>query len=307
MDIGWLEVFCEVAQRGSFTAAAQATGYTQSAISRQVSALEGATGATLFDRLPRGVRLTAEGQCLLTHAEAILDRLGAARDDLAALRDLAGGHLRVGAFGTADAMLVPHAMAAFHAAYPKVTLALSEGFTPDHVAGLHAGAVDLAVLSSAPSRPFDTDRLDLRHLIDDHMFVALPTIHPLAHRRVLRLAELAEERWVAGNGRVEDTLISASLRVGFRPRVELVAAEWIARQGLVAAGLGITLIPSLAVAATRPDVVLAALHPDDAPVRTVYAATLRGLAKPPAVVAILDLLDNAVAELRVQINERVGQ
>src|SRR5919108_73446 len=129
MDIGWLEVFREVAQRGSFTAAAQAMGYTQSAISRQVSALEGAAGATLFDRLP--------------------------------------------------------------------------------------------------------------------------TIHPLAHRRVLRLAELAEERWVAGSGRIEDTLISASLRIGFRPRVELVAAEWIARQGLVAAGLGITLIPSLAVAATR--------------------------------------------------------
>ena len=86
MDIGWLEVFREVAQRGSFTAAAQAMGYTQSAISRQVSALEGAAGATLFDRLPRGVRLTAEGKCLLTHAEAILDRLGAAQDDLAALR-----------------------------------------------------------------------------------------------------------------------------------------------------------------------------------------------------------------------------
>lgn len=75
----------------------------------------------------------------------------------------------------------------------------------------------------------------------------------------------------------------------------------------VAVGLGITLIPSLAVAATRPDVVLAALHPDDAPVRSAYAATPRGLAKPPAVVAFLDLLDDAVAELRVQIDERVGQ
>jgi DNA-binding transcriptional LysR family regulator len=307
MDIGWLEVFREVAQRGSFTAAAQAMGYTQSAISRQVSALESAAGATLFDRLPRGVRLTAEGKCLLTHAQAILDRLDAAQNDLAALRDLAGGHLRIGAFGTADAMLIPHAMAAFHAAHPKVTLTLSEGFTPDHVASLHTGAVDVAVLSTAPSRPFDTDRLDLKHLIDDHMLVALPTNHPLAHRRVLRLAELADERWITGNGRIEDTLINASLRVGFRPRVKLIAAEWIARQGLVAAGLGITLIPSLAVAATRPDVVLTALHPNDAPVRTIYAATPRGLTKPPAVTAFLDLLDNAVAELRVQINQRVSQ
>lgn len=118
------------------------------------------------------------------------------------------------------------------------------------------------------------------------MLVALPAVHPLAHWREIRLVELAEERWVAGNGRIEDALIYASLRVGFRPRVELVAAEWIARQGLVAAGLGITLIPSLAVAATRPDVVLAALHLDDAPVRAVYAATPRGRAKSPAVIAL---------------------
>src|SRR2546421_3129853 len=114
MDIVWLEVFREVARRGSFTAAAQALSYTQSAVSRQIAALEQDTGTTLFDRVPRGVRLTDEGRCLLEHAEVVLGRLESARRDLAALRDLDIGRLRVGAFATADAALVPRAMATFH-------------------------------------------------------------------------------------------------------------------------------------------------------------------------------------------------
>jgi len=102
VDTTLLTVFQEVARRGSFTAAAEALGYTQSAVSRQILTLEGELGAALFDRLPRGVRLTEEGRCLLPHAEAVTDRLGAALDDLRALRDLAAGHLRVGVFPTAD-------------------------------------------------------------------------------------------------------------------------------------------------------------------------------------------------------------
>lgn len=306
MDTAWLEVFREVAQHGSFTAAAKALGYTQSAISRQVSSLESAAGAPLFDRLPRGVRLTAEGHCLLGHAEAVLDRLGVARSDLTALRDLAGGRLRIGAFPTADASLVPRAIASFQHAHAKVALSLVEGLTHHLLARLHSGDIDLAVVSTAPSWPLDTARLDLHHLLDDTMFVALPPTHPLVGQGVLRLAQLAEERWVAGRGRVDDTLITASARIGFRPRIELRAAEWIAKQGLVAAGLGITLIPSMAVDATRPDIALAPLHRDDVPARVVYAATPAGLTKPPAVAAFLESLDAAAAEVAGEIAGRAN-
>ncbi|MFE0026894.1 LysR family transcriptional regulator [Amycolatopsis sp. NPDC059021] len=306
MDTAWLEVFREVAQRGSFTAAAKAMGYTQSAISRQVSSLESAVDAPLFDRLPRGVRLTAEGHVLLGHAEAVLDRLGTARSDLTALRDLAGGRLRIGAFPTADASLVPRAIAAFQHAHAKVTLSLVESLTPGQLAQLHSGDIDLAVVSTAPSRPLDTAGLDLHHLLDDTMFVALPPAHPLVGRGVVRLAQLAEERWVAGRGRVDDALITAGTLAGFRPRIELRAAEWIAKQGLVAAGLGIALVPSLAVDATRPDIALAPLHRDDLPARAVYAATLSGLTKPPAVTAFLEFLDAAAAELADETADRVN-
>lgn len=299
MDTALLVVFQEVARQGSFTGAAEALGYTQSAVSRQISALESELGAALFDRLPRGVRLTEEGRCLLPHAAAITDRLGTARGDLRAVRDLAAGRLRVGAFPTADAALVPQAMATFRAAHPKVRLSLAEGLVRDHVAALRAGDLDLAIVTARTPEGFDG--LELRHLLDDPMFVALHPAHPLAGRPELRLAELAEEHWIAGSPRPEETLIATVPHAAFRPRIAYVVGEWIAKQGFVAAGLGITLIPSLAAGAARRDIVLVPLHPDDSPMRRVYAATPAGVTASPALTAFLGHLDRAVAVLRERL------
>lgn len=127
----WLRVFLDVARLGSFTVAARTLGWTQSAVSRQISSLEAALGgAPLFDRLPRGVRLTEAGRVLVPHAESVIERLHGAGRELAALREAAGGRLRVGAFATADAALVPRAIAAFRARHPGVRLTREEGFTP---------------------------------------------------------------------------------------------------------------------------------------------------------------------------------
>ncbi|HEY3004553.1 MAG TPA: LysR family transcriptional regulator, partial [Kribbellaceae bacterium] len=180
MNFAWLEVFREVAARGSLTAAGQALGYTQSAVSRQVSALEKATGARLLDRLPRGVRLTEEGRCLLAHAEALLERRRAAQDELDALRELGAGRLRVGAFDSADATLVPRAMAGFRATYPKVALSLVEEITAAQLDRLHNGELDVAVVSAYRHESLDVDRLELHHLLDDPLMVALPAGHEMA-------------------------------------------------------------------------------------------------------------------------------
>lgn len=268
MDTVRLAVFRAVATLGSFTAAAKSLRYTQSAVSRQIAALEDDLAVVLFDREARGVRLTEEGRVLLTHAEAVLDRLDVARRELAAIRDLDGGRLRIGAFATAEAELVPRAMVAFQRDFPGVELSLSDGLTASLVARLRAGELDVAVVIDGAV----LDGLTAHHLLDDPQFVAMSSDHRLAQRKTLRLAELAGEQWIAGSTAVEDTLIGACLRSGFRPAVRYVVQEWTAKQGLVAAGLGITLVPGLLAGAVRRGVVLKRLRVGEMRPRRVVAA-----------------------------------
>ncbi|WP_406209014.1 LysR substrate-binding domain-containing protein [Kitasatospora sp. NBC_01560] len=288
--MAWLEVFRTAARLGSFTAAGERLGFTQSAISRQISTLEAEFGSALFDRMARGVRLTEHGRALLPHAEALLDRLDGTRRELAALTELSRGRLRVGAFDSANAALVPGALAAFRAAHPLVAISLTEGLSAALLDRLKDEEIDLAVIAGYPEHTYDTEAFDLRPLVDDPVLVALPRDHPLATRSRLRLADLAEEDWIAASRQPESTLLAACVRSGFRPRVEYVVAGWTAKLGLVAAGLGVTLIPSLAARAAPSDVVLVTLHPEDTPVRLVRTATLRGRSAPPAAVAFLALL-----------------
>lgn len=283
-----LRVFVEVARLGSFTAAGQSLDYTQSAVSRQISVLEDEVGVALFDRLARGVRLTEPGRYLLAHAEAVLDRLDVARRELADLRDLAAGRVRVGAFSTAHSSLVPKTISAFRARHPKIAVSLRDAMTPRLLSLLTAEELDVAVVSTTAD--YSLDGVELVKLFDDTMFVGVPTAHRLAGRDRVRLAELADDVWIAGSSRPEDTLISSCLRNGFRPRIGFVVREWIAKQGFVAAGLGVTLIPSLAADAVRPDIALVSLHADDVPVREVFAATARGLSLSAATKAFLDVL-----------------
>ncbi|MFJ9609556.1 LysR family transcriptional regulator [Kitasatospora sp. NPDC101176] len=297
MDMAWLDVFRTVARLGSFTAAGERLGFTQSAISRQIATLEAELGTPLFDRLPRGVRLTEHGHALLPHAEALLDRLDSTRRDLAALTELTAGRLRVGAFDSANAALVPGALAAFRTAHPQVAISFTEGLSAHLLDLLGTGTIDLAVVASYAEDAYDRERFELQPLLADPVLVALPRGHRLARRRRLRLVELADESWIAASRHAESTLLAACLRSGFQPRIEYAVAAWTAKLGLVAAGLGPTLIPSLAARAARADLVLVPLHPDDTPVRHVYTATRRGQSPPPAAAAFADLLRTA-AEAR---------
>ncbi|MGC4894084.1 LysR family transcriptional regulator [Micromonospora sp. DT31] len=290
METQLLEVFRTVAEHGSITTAARALSFTQSAVSRQIAALEAEIGAKLFDRLPRGVALTEEGRGLLPHAEAVVNRLAEARRDLTELRELGRGRLRVGAFPTAVAALVPRAMASMRSAYPQISLSLVEGVTPRLLERLLADEADVAVVSTSPTSELDRERFDLRHLLDERLLVAVARDHRLARRRTVRLADLAEDAFVVGSTTAENTLLRASLPSGFTPRVDIVAAEWTGKLGCVAAGLGVALVPALAVRGTPPDIALLRLHPEDESVRRVFAATVRGRTPSSAVTRFLDHL-----------------
>src|SRR5271155_598790 len=133
LQLSRLRVFVEVAKHGSFSAAADALSYTQSAVSQQIAALESETGVNLIERLPRGVRLTPAGRVLLEHAEGIVARLHAAEAELAAIAGLRGGELRMASFPTAGATLMPLAIAIFRAQHPEGELTLAEG-APEEIA-----------------------------------------------------------------------------------------------------------------------------------------------------------------------------
>ncbi|MEW9554237.1 LysR family transcriptional regulator [Nonomuraea sp. NPDC050783] len=271
-DAAALRLFDEVARGGSFTAAAELLGYTQSAVSRRVAALERAAGGPLFERLARGVRLTPAGAALHRHAVAVLDRLDRAGEELAAIHAGMGGTLRLGAFATANVDLVPGTLKRFAARRPGVELRLVEGLTVRLLERLGAGALDVAVISDYPAGLPAVGAGRLVELCEDRLLVALPAGHRLAGAAEVELRELAGERWIEAAPSGQPTLLlAACAAAGFTPRGGLRVAEWTGKFGFVAAGLGVTLVPELAARAVPPSLVLRPLL-GPAPVRRVYAA-----------------------------------
>jgi DNA-binding transcriptional LysR family regulator len=287
-----LRVFREVVERGSFSAAAEALSFTQPAVSRQIATLEREAGTQLLQRMPRGIRLTEAGRILLGHAEAILGRMVAAQTQIDAVARLEAGRLRIGSFSTANATVVPRAIAAFSREHPQVELSLTEGVSSSLIPRLRAGELDVG-LATDPAE-FELDDLDVVDLVDDPMLVALPLGHRLAHKPRLRLRDLREETWIEGErpdcGR---PLFRACAIAGFEPRIRFGAEQWLGKQGLVAAGVGVTLIPGLAVAGVREDIVLRSLA--DAPTRRVVALLPEGYRAPAA--------EPFVAVLRTEADE----
>jgi len=292
LDVRRLKVLREVAARGSFSAAAEALAFTQPAVSRQIATLEAEAGTRLVDRTARGVRLTPAGELLVEHADAILGRLAAAESQLEALAELDAGRLRLGAFPTASATLTALAIAAFAEAHPGVELRLVEGRSNETLPMLAAGELDLAVVSDAGT-DMPTD-VELEHLMDDPFYVAMPREHPLAAERELRMEDLRDETWIEGR-HCADALMTAAHHAGFEPRVAFDSAEWLGKQGLVAAGVGITLIPTLALGTVRDELVLRSLG-DDGPRRQIYLATHAWLSPAPAVAAMKAILRRMARE-----------
>src|SRR6201996_6459591 len=193
LNLGRLQVLCEVVNRGSFSAAADALSYTQSAVSQAIARLEAEVGATLVIRDRRGVRPTAAGATLVEHAEAIFAQIEAAEADVAAVLGVRGGRLRVASFPSAGATLMPVAVAIFRRGHPDVNLTLAEGEPEEIGPRLRAGEFDLALLfrfpGVQPRRERPPDGLRSVALLEDPMDVALPADHPLASTPALTLAD----------------------------------------------------------------------------------------------------------------------
>src|SRR5919109_1557189 len=183
LDVRRLKILREVAERGSFSAAADALHLTQSAVSQQIATLERETGTKLLDRNHGHVRLTDPGKSLVAHTEAVIARLEEAERELADIAELRGGRLRIVSFPTAGATLVALAVPAFSVKYPEVELQLGEAEPEDSIPGLKGGEYDLALAYDFDSVPFpEAGDIERQFLREERMQVALPADHPLAGR-----------------------------------------------------------------------------------------------------------------------------
>jgi DNA-binding transcriptional LysR family regulator len=288
-----LRVLTEVADRGSFSAAADALGLTQSAVSQHISALERAVGQAVVDRASRPAQLTEAGVILLRHARAVVARLDTAEQELAAVAGRRLGRLRIGAFPTALATFLPPVLSRFQQRYPTVRLTVVDEHMPRLHTRLNNGELDLAVTYDHESLS-DLAQPDLErvHLFDDPYRAMLPRGHELARRtRGLALAELADETWVGGSSSSAwfRILRQSCREAGFDPQVALTSDDYLGLQAFVAADLGVAVVPGLATTRPGPRVVVKDLRAP-APVRRIWVARANDAYPSPAVQTMVDTL-----------------
>lgn len=319
-----------VARHGSVTAAAHALNYAQPSVSHHLARLEAETGTKLVQRAGRGIRLTDAGRLLAERATEVIGRLDAAENELAVFAGLRAGRLRLAAFPSALSTIVPAAAAILHERHPSVDLRLTEAEPPEALRMLRAGYVDVALIfrheqaeggrtgaRDTAANQLGTDGQDddlitatasddLREqvLLSEAVHLIMPDTAacggepPLApavtELWAADLARLAEYRWIAGCDRCREHLLQQCASAGFTPRISFTTDDFVAAQALVTAGLGVTLLPGLALRAARnPGVRTARLRGTR---RCVVAARYGEPPDPPATAVLLEALRSAAAE-----------
>jgi DNA-binding transcriptional LysR family regulator len=247
MDPRRVLTFREVARQRSFSRAAETLSLTQSAVSQQVAALERQLGTRLLDRGPGGLRLTSPGERLLEHAGAIADRLTLADAQIAEEVAAERRELRIGAFPSALATIVPAAVSALLATMPDVQVSVTEGRTDELARGVRDGSLHLAVAFQDAHADRQEHPGTRRHdLFTEPMVAALPPQHRLRRRDPIALSDLAGDPWTAPSS---DGLIArACARAGFTPRIAYLSSDPLSIRAIIAAGLAVALTPQLLAA-----------------------------------------------------------
>jgi DNA-binding transcriptional LysR family regulator len=293
LDVRRMQILRAVVTSGSVTAAATNLGYTTSAISQQMGALEKEAGIELLERVGRGVRPTAAGRLLAEHAAVIGRHVAEAETALDELREGRTGLLRIRYFATAGAALVPPAVTRLRREHPGVKVELKLIEPGDPLTEVENGEADIAIVV----RPTGEVRSGTRlvHLLDDPFRAVLPDGHPLASRPTLALADLADEPWVGSEwpaGSCLEIVLASCAAAGFEPSYVVESDDYATAQGFVAAGMGISVIPQLGLGGPHPGVTVRPItHPE--PVRSIFAAVRESALATAPVGSMLDALRDA--------------
>ncbi|GAA2866766.1 LysR family transcriptional regulator [Streptosporangium fragile] len=281
LDLVRLRVLAAVARHGSVTAAARELHYSQPSVSHHLAKLEAETGAKLVQRAGRGIRLTEAGRLLAERAIEIIGRIDSASAELSAHVGLRAGRVRLAAFPSALGTFVPRAAATLTERHPGLELRLTETEPPDALRMLRAGYVDVAVIFRYDDTAPEDEGIRLTHLLDDPSYL-------VTSDRTGDLASHRRSRWIGGCDRCRSHLLDLCAREGFEPEISFTTDDVVAVQALVAAGMGVTVLPGLALRSHRNAEVNAIEIPGST--RHVYAATYGEPPDPPATVALMTAL-----------------
>ncbi|MFE3774337.1 LysR family transcriptional regulator [Streptomyces sp. NPDC059122] len=256
LELRHFQVLRAIAREGSLAGAARALRHTQPTVTYHLATLESHFGAPLFHRSSRGAALTEVGEALLPHAEAVLERVRLAQQEVRGMVQRGTATLRVGTFPTAGALLLPPAVRRLHGHGVHVTL--REGELPTLLAALRSRELHLALVFSQPG-----DRLDLEEdfvvhpLLEDPLLLVLPADHSQAQREHVPLTALREDGWIMGATDWDpcDRLLTwACAQEGFEPVHVMRTDDYGVLQGFVAAGIGVALVPRLGLGSPRDDI-----------------------------------------------------
>ena len=294
LDARLLRVLHEVARTGSFSAAGRALGCSQPAVTQQIRQLEKAVGAQLAVRVGRSMQLTDVGRLLARHTGELMRGLRAAEEDVRGFIDRRAGTVRVTGFASACAALIPLAMELLAESDPFLHVQLVTAEPTPSTAALRSGERDVAGCYDYTAEPGDDEGLQRESLLSDHLLMLVPGRHPA--RLSARLADFAEQNWIAGSPQVAARLTGWTRPAGYEPRLSLFVDDYVAMQALVASGRGVGVVPGLAWEAHRHPGVRA-LEVDELPARRVYAVCWPQMRAVPAVAATLGALREAAARL----------
>jgi DNA-binding transcriptional LysR family regulator len=298
LDVRRIRVLQEVVARGSFSAAAESLHLSQSAVSQQIAVLEREVGVPLLQRTSDGPKLTAAGDALMEHGDAVLCRLEEAERELGQIAGLEGGRLRLASFSTASATLMTRALALFRQRFPKVELEFTEADPEDTFPGLKRGEFDLAVVFDYPAFPLDFSRdVEAELIYEESMRVALPPGHPLASAKSVRISDLADEDWLCGAlpSSCRFQVINLCREAGFEPRITFQSEDYGVIKGFVAGGLGVSILPELA--GGHPGIELRPVR-GQKPIRRVWAVTRESDVRSPAAEQMLGILRDVCGAYR---------
>jgi DNA-binding transcriptional LysR family regulator len=281
-----LRVIDAVRRHGSVTAAAKELNYTQPSISHQLSRLETQLGARVVQKAGRGIRLTPAGRLLAERAAEIIGRVESATTELAELVGLNSGRVRLAGFNSVMSSLVPQAAMVLARQHPGLELGLTDTHPEEALELLRAGQVEVALIFRYDDTAPEDDSIHLTHLIDDPLYL-------LSTGGGTELTDHSGTPWIAGCVRCRSHLVEICQSAGFSPRLAYTTDDMVVMQSLVAAGMGVTTIPGLALRAHRHPAVTVTRLP--VPPRQIYAATYGEPPDPPATAALLAALTGAAA------------